>query len=220
MQRILSASLGAALFSYSAMATAVAAPNTPNPPSWTGFYVGGNIGYSWGEARTDIAGDAIFASTSGVILGGLPWRTPFALSDRARLEGVIGGGQIGYNFQFNRYWLFGIEADLQASRERGTSSPTATLSDNVPTGFTIDGGTGQFILVFSPLAGTALTNWAKIDWFGTLRARVRVPCKRCARDLWEQVNFPRLGFFRFRLGALGIRKEPVPVHYVSFILLR
>src|SRR5262245_11251436 len=32
------------------------APPPPPPPvyNWTGFYVGGNIGYSWGKADTDV----------------------------------------------------------------------------------------------------------------------------------------------------------------------
>jgi outer membrane immunogenic protein len=38
-------------------------PPLPPPPSapvysWTGWYVGGNVGYSWGAARTDITGNA------------------------------------------------------------------------------------------------------------------------------------------------------------------
>ena len=39
-------------------------------PTWTGYYVGGNIGYSWGEADTDIT--AIGSATS---LSVLPDRT-------------------------------------------------------------------------------------------------------------------------------------------------
>jgi outer membrane immunogenic protein len=53
--------------------------------NWTGFYVGAHIG--WG-----------FEHTSGV--GGVD------------ADGVIGGFQGGYNWQFNRNWVFGVEADI------------------------------------------------------------------------------------------------------------
>ena len=43
----------------------VKAPPPPPAPiySWTGFYVGGNVGYSWGNAHTDLTG---LASTTFV----------------------------------------------------------------------------------------------------------------------------------------------------------
>jgi outer membrane immunogenic protein len=35
-----------------------APPPAPAPVyNWTGWYVGGNVGYSWGNAHTDIAGN-------------------------------------------------------------------------------------------------------------------------------------------------------------------
>src|SRR5689334_7800378 len=59
---------------------------------WTGFYIGANIGY--GSARAD-------ASTDG-------------LSGDEHLNGVLGGGQIGYNWQTGN-WVFGLEVDGQAT---------------------------------------------------------------------------------------------------------
>src|SRR6266516_4893057 len=52
--------------------------------NWTGFYIGGNAGYSWGRSNdtsslTNGAGTVLFTSV-----------------DRANMDGVIGGGQIGY----------------------------------------------------------------------------------------------------------------------------
>src|SRR6476661_3939964 len=80
--------------------------------SWTGFYIGGNIGYSWSNTGTDVAGTG---STPGFFTGGPGFfgsqqvvfpvvpqsasNVAFADSNTARLNGVIGGGQIGYNFQ-------------------------------------------------------------------------------------------------------------------------
>src|SRR6516165_3739553 len=63
--------------------------------TWSGFYVGGNVGGSWGDARTDIAGSATTVALPG-FLGGFPGNNvAFADSNTARLNGVIGGGQIG-----------------------------------------------------------------------------------------------------------------------------
>ena len=38
---------------------------------------------------------------------------PFSTSQH--MDGVLGGAQIGYNVQFNRTWLAGLEADFQGT---------------------------------------------------------------------------------------------------------
>ena len=60
--------------------------------TWTGFYLGGNIGGAWTSNR--IREDRF----------GVEWNR----SSDARF---IGGGQIGYNWQFNQFVL-GIEGDI------------------------------------------------------------------------------------------------------------
>ena len=85
----------------------------PPPPwyDWTGFYIGGNGGYSWGRGATNyaVAGRAPFSTTQAI-------------------NGGLGGGQIGYNWQFNHNWLLGIEADFQGTGERGGSGlPTIVI---------------------------------------------------------------------------------------------
>ena len=55
--------------------------------SWAGFYLGGNFGYAWGSVDN-------------------AWAKP---------SGFIGGVQAGYNWQPNRRWVFGVEADIQGS---------------------------------------------------------------------------------------------------------
>src|SRR5262245_32622239 len=65
---------------------------TPPPPpvySWTGFYVGGNIGYGWGNGDTDF----IPLPTAA----GFVNLAPTTLSTDPK--GVIGGIQVGYNWQ-------------------------------------------------------------------------------------------------------------------------
>jgi outer membrane immunogenic protein len=64
---------------------------------WTGFYIGGNVGYSWGRASTDgnvsgTQGVSVFRTASG---GGPTVVTALAalpISGRANVNGVIGGG--------------------------------------------------------------------------------------------------------------------------------
>src|SRR5580698_4964091 len=106
---------------------AVKAPPPPAPVlSWTGFYVGGNIGYSWGKVSGDLNDPAIFFFSG---LGTLP--TSF--SEALKPKGVIGGGQFGYDYQINPTWVVGLEADLQASDEYardGQHPSTAGTSTN------------------------------------------------------------------------------------------
>jgi len=73
--------------------------------NWTGFYAGLNGGYSWGRARTTVDPGA-----------------PFAIAtSRQNVDGGLGGGQIGYNWQLDRTWVVGLEADIQGTGERGRS---------------------------------------------------------------------------------------------------
>src|SRR5689334_24699075 len=74
--------------------------------NWTGFYIGGNVGYSWGRASDTSA----LTNGAGTVL--------FTSAGRTDLNGAIGGGQIGYNWQVQN-WLWGLEADIQGSGEKG-----------------------------------------------------------------------------------------------------
>jgi outer membrane immunogenic protein len=96
-----------------ALAASVSSANAQSAPffSWTGFYAGGNVGYSSGVASS-FYNEAAFGCCE------LP--TSFATTER--LDGPIGGGQIGFNWQASPLWVFGVEADLQASGEKGSSA--------------------------------------------------------------------------------------------------
>jgi outer membrane immunogenic protein len=93
-------------------ATAADMPLKAPPPvvvyNWTGFYVGGNVGYSWGSARTDIAGSATSVTFPGGPAAVTNPPATFADSQSQRLNGVIGGGQIGYNYQVSPKWVLGF----------------------------------------------------------------------------------------------------------------
>lgn len=116
----------------------------PPPPafSWTGFYGGVNIGGAWTDS-TDVTG---FEVGPGGFTGAA-WRV--SGSDAA---GIVGGGQLGYNYQFNSF-VVGIETDFQGSSLTGSGRALG-----------------------SPLTGTAIFPFVTlnrtIDWFGTVRGRV------------------------------------------------
>jgi outer membrane immunogenic protein len=110
---------------------------------WTGFYAGLNLGGSWGDQRNSLRSTATGAAL---------------LTNSLDLDGVIGGGQVGYNWQFNR-WLLGIEADIQGSGQRagGAFATPAALVCGV-----------ACVLV----PGDSVAYQDKLDWFGTVRGRV------------------------------------------------
>ena len=125
--------------------------------SWTGFYIGGNLGYSWGKAETS-------ASIPGFtnIIGSLDVDVPGAsFSDSNKLKGIIGGGQLGYNLQTGP-WLFGVEADLQASGEKGRATRVTSFDETSDDGVAV-----------TNISGAATTEYdARIRWFGTVRGRL------------------------------------------------
>src|SRR5215831_12844201 len=115
------------LFAGPALAADLAKPVYKAPPlapvfSWTGWYIGGNAGYGWGE-NTD--------PTTNFTPNFLPNLKP---------KGFIGGGQIGYDWQVNPSWVVGLVADFQgadikdsgAITERGTVAGfPATLTEGL-----------------------------------------------------------------------------------------
>jgi outer membrane immunogenic protein len=94
---IWSGSLQAADLPSSAALTERAARRAP-VPIWQGLYVGGNIGYSWGEWKS-----------TGFVPGG---------SVTPSVNGVLGGLQVGHNWRTSPPWVLGLEADIQITDQR------------------------------------------------------------------------------------------------------
>src|SRR5688572_16068589 len=80
--------------------------------TWTGLYIGANVGYSWGDF------DHVFDLAPVDFIIELPGVTDTFEADA---DGVTGGAQIGYNWQVNKF-VFGVEADIQAASLDGTYS--------------------------------------------------------------------------------------------------
>jgi outer membrane immunogenic protein len=114
--------------------------------SWTGFYLGVNAGYGWGNADTrfDPLPDPAFY---------------FDLQPQthdADPDGVIGGGQIGFNWEWSKWLILGVETDFQGADIEGTR--TITDVENIAGGVS---GAPNFI-----------STRERIDWFGTFRGRI------------------------------------------------
>ena len=119
----------------------------PAPPpaySWNGWYIGGNVGYSWGNAKYD---STTSTSVFGVIVSGN------SISESQKIDGVIGGVQTGYNYQFGG-WVWGWETDFQGSGQKGGRTLTGALATAV-----------------GPVPATLVTDH-KLEWFGTARSRL------------------------------------------------
>lgn len=141
--------LGVSLAALAAIGPTQAAP-LPTPVfNWTGWYVGGNAGYSWGNADSTYTDPGF-----GVCCA---FGLPTTFSGTERLNGFIGGGQVGYNWQPNSLWVFGFETDFQGSGEKGSRSYSNGYSYDCE-------GTCS--------AGINQTQSAKIEWFGTVRGRI------------------------------------------------
>jgi outer membrane immunogenic protein len=130
--------------------------------SWTGFYIGGNGGYSWGG--TDTGGTASLGLfVNGVPFTGFPLRTPQPGFAATSVNGWLGGGQAGFNWQTGALVL-GAEADIQASGQQGSNT------------FCTNGLIGPCPTLTTPVApGTApftLTVDQQLAWFGTGRGRI------------------------------------------------
>ncbi|MDH6234123.1 outer membrane immunogenic protein [Mesorhizobium soli] len=81
-------------------ADTVSAPEVIPVFSWTGAYVGLNVGFGGGKFKHEIVGAAPAASFN------------------ASSSGFVGGVQVGYNYQIDQ-WVVGAEADFQGANIKG-----------------------------------------------------------------------------------------------------
>ena len=116
--------------------------------SWTGPYVGLNGGYGWvrGDA-TALPGDPLTQSLSF----GQP--VVPAMSASPGGSGGLGGGQIGYDWQFAGRGVAGVEADISAANLKSSASAPVVLFGTQPATFDVS---------------------RSVDWFGTIRGRLGV----------------------------------------------
>jgi outer membrane immunogenic protein len=136
--------------------------------NWTGFYLGGNLGYSWGRSSDTSS----FTNGAGTSLS-----TSIGSSN---LDGIVGGGQAGYNWQMQS-WVWGLEGDIQGTGERGSrdincatgvcTPSTVTTTTRTAPGFFAAAPPTITTTTITPGLAIPATLTQKIDWFGTVRAR-------------------------------------------------
>ena len=136
--------------------------------SWTGWYGGVNAGYGWQDKSAAYTGDYFADPATGLGGGagtefsdGLATSSLQAGEDTSvnhpayrqslHASGFTGGGQIGYNWQIERNWVAGFEADLQYTNTKGDTLFNAPDEGGV----TLSAASSH-----------------QLDWFGTLRGRI------------------------------------------------
>jgi outer membrane immunogenic protein len=129
IRKFLMASASAVVLTGSAVAADLptrAPPPVYIPPvpifTWTGIYVGGQIGYAWGNQNS-----VVFLPNGSTLNG------------YSNNDGVIGGAHVGYNYQVNQF-VVGLEGSVDGS------SLSRSISGFTPSygigGYTIGGNTG------------------------------------------------------------------------------
>jgi outer membrane immunogenic protein len=171
----------AAALAWLAMSMTANAADMPVPPpakapvyapafNWTGFYVGVNGGIGVANRTVTFSGnDTVTRNITcekiipSFQLDGETCPSPI----KSNPFGGVVGVQAGYNWQFRRNWVIGLEAEFDASNVRGN-------------------GTSRFLYpIFDPARNVSFAQPAnlhsseELKWFGTVKGRLGfVPTER------------------------------------------
>jgi outer membrane immunogenic protein len=112
-----------------------ARPYVKAPPiaavyDWTGFYVGGNVGYGWGEntdPRLSLVNPGNVGNITTFLTTGFPGFTSGNQFPNLNPNGVFGGLQFGYDKQFGK-WVVGAVTDIQAADFRASGLVTTSAA--------------------------------------------------------------------------------------------
>ncbi len=130
--------------------------------TWSGLYGGVNVGYGFGANSDGVSQQQQYYNLNSLDDQGIAYRgVPIRSSNN--LKGVIGGGQIGFNFQITPLVVFGVEADIQGSRLRASSAGNQFTSQQF---FPQPFGGNYFPVLSSARVAQA------VDWYGTMRGRL------------------------------------------------
>lgn len=132
--------------------------------TWTGFYAGLNAGVAFGDSSLNTTGTPFWSNPAGLLAGAPATANALAAAIASNASssgsGFVGGGQLGYDFQFAPAFVLGFEADMQAlSSSRRTASASSTTSF-APFGFPANS--------YSSTASFS----QRLDYLGTVRGRI------------------------------------------------
>jgi len=151
---------------FGATARAADLVEAPTIYDWSGFYIGGNIGYGFGgDDKVGLLTDGKGAEPGGILGHDVD-------IGKLELEGIFGGGQIGFDHQMGKLVL-GAVADIEASDVKDD------FDSNVKDKFGFD---------------TSVSASDKVDLWGTVRGRVgwamnRVLVYGTGGLAWGEVNY-------------------------------
>ena len=133
---------------------------------WSGFYVGANAGYAWGNADNNLTiadGPGINCHFCAGGAGNDAGLVQTAGSPSFDPKGFTGGAQLGYNWQ-TQNWVYGLEADFNAFSQKQTVDHAVDLPANTAGSNCFSGG-------LVPCVGNISTS-IKTDWLLTVRPRI------------------------------------------------
>jgi outer membrane immunogenic protein len=116
--------------------------------TWTGFYIGAQVGYAWGDDEDEFPANAVVVGPNNTFV---PFEGGFGGDNDSFLAGV----HAGYNYQFGSI-VVGIEGDIEGL--------FGDDDDDDFSGVVFNGTTG--------LPATYAFNSNTLDWQGSIRARV------------------------------------------------
>jgi outer membrane immunogenic protein len=153
--------------------------------TWTGFYVGANVGAAWNSNRRDDFGLNNYTAAGLPVVpaaGGTFFGTGLGVGNNGRNASILGGVQIGYNWQMmpGSGFVLGVEGDIQAIGNRnrnnaffGGTGPFGTAAVNGAIALPVVGAPGNVAFFGNGNNGLLGGNGSRGgDWFGTARVRV------------------------------------------------
>jgi outer membrane immunogenic protein len=162
MKKTLLAGLALGALIAPAMAADMApAPYYPAPIpvpvvwSWTGLYIGANLG--WAGSSNNLTNTGTDTGTGGLGSALAAGFIPGIVG--VSHNGFIGGGQIGYNWQLGPFWVAGIEADFDGLGNNSNTSVFAFPGNLV--------GAVPFTTTFTSGLDTLGTVRARLGWLWT-----------------------------------------------------
>jgi outer membrane immunogenic protein len=88
--------------------------------SWTGCYIGGDVGGAW--SSQDVSNTSPVSTDQAGVTGTI------------NASGVIGGAYGGCNFQWTPAWVIGVEGDWSGANLNGTAVAPNLLANGTPVG--------------------------------------------------------------------------------------